>query len=185
MSEIRLNEHVKLSNVGDGLAAMADRERSMIFVWDCGPAIPEAPKRPVAPKGKEGDPEHDLAVVDFRQALVEYENDIKTYGARKTEYAQFQKQWGGPYEIKFWSVDARDALERDKNAVDEGRQPGKRYYISSRTRGYDGLPNGGLPGNLKPGAGHFENLRREREGDADVEAARRADPVFGTQEMRQ
>ncbi|MGD1017298.1 MAG: hypothetical protein ABR863_12800 [Roseiarcus sp.] len=181
---IQLNEFIKLSNLGPDAVAMADRERSMVYVWDCGPTAPSAPRRPVAPKGKEGDPEFDLAMVDFRQALVDYEADLKTYGARKEEFAHWQRQNGGPIELKMWSVDARDAFARDGKAVDEGRQPAKRYFISSRTRGHESLPNQGLPGNLKPGKGHLENLRREREGDADLDAARRADPIFGAMERR-
>ena len=181
---IQLNEYVKLSNVGPGLAAMADRERSMVYLWDCGPTAPSAPKRPVAPRGKEGEPEFDLAMVDFRQALLDYEADLRTYGARKDEFAKWQTQNGGPFEIKMWSVDARAALEIEERAVKEGLVPAKRYFISSRTRSFESLPNQGLPGNMKPGKGHFENLRREREGEADLDEARRSDPVFGSREMR-
>ena len=141
---IQLNEYVKLSNVGPGLAAMADRERSMVYLWDCGPTAPSAPKRPVAPRGKEGDPEFDLAMVDFRQALLDYEADLRTYGARKDEFAKWQTQNGGPFEIKMWSVDARDALAIDERVVKEGLQPAKRYFISSRTRGFESLAQPGL-----------------------------------------
>jgi hypothetical protein len=184
MSEtIRLSEHVKLSNVSDGLAAMADRERSMIYLWDCGPSEPKAPVRPKAPKGQEGEPEYDLAMVEFRRAIIDYEEGLKTWNARKIEYAQFLRQYGGPYEIKMWSVDARDALERDALAVEEGRQDKKRYCLSARTRGYSNLPNGGLPLNMKPGHGHAENMRREREGEADTASIMRSDPVFGGLEL--
>jgi len=51
--------------------------------------------------------------------------------------------------------------------------------MSARTRGFENLPNGGLPGTMKPGKGHEENMRREREGEGDIAAARKADPVFG------
>ena len=82
------------------------------------------------------------------------------------------------------AVDARDALEIEERAVKEGLVPAKRYFISSRTRSFESLPNQGLPGNMKPGKGHFENLRREREGEADLDEARLSDPVFGSREMR-
>jgi hypothetical protein len=68
--------------------------------------------------------------------------------------------------------------------VKEGRQPAKRYFISSRTRGFESLPNQGLPGAMKPGKAHFDNLNRERAGEADLDEARRSDPVFGSREMR-
>ena len=186
MGTIQISEHTKLSNVDERslVAGMADRERSMVYLWDCGPANPKAPVRPSAPKGKEGDPDFDLAMVDFRKAILDYEDALKAYGVNKAEFAQFDRQWGGPYEIRMWSADAKDAFANDQRAVDEGRQPQKRFFISARTRGYEKLPNGGLPGNLKPGRGHFDNLEREAAGEAEGEAMRRADPVFGNQEMR-
>lgn len=176
---IHLSEYVKLSNVGDGLAGMANREVSMVYMWDTGPTEPKAPLRPKAPKGEEGNPEYDLAVVEFRKALSDYDADLRSYGDRKREYALFLRDAGGPFEVKMWSVDANDALIRDGNAVADGRQEKRRWFISARTRGYETLPNGGLPGSMKPGKGHEENLRREREGDADMAAVRKQDPIFG------
>jgi len=69
--------------------------------------------------------------------------------------------------------------------VQEKRQTRRRYYLASRTRGYGELPNGGLPPGLTPGHKHAENIRREQDGDADMLYARRKDPVFGEQELRQ
>lgn len=153
----------------------ADNASMKVWLWDLGPSKPEAPKRPKAPVGKEGDPEYDLAMVDFREALGDYETGLKAYKQAKLDYADFEKRFGGPYEILMWSCDASDALDRAP----------KRYHISARTRGHEKAKNGGLPAGVQPGHGHAENLRRMAEGDADLAAAMRRDPVFGEQEMRQ
>jgi len=186
MADIRVSEYTKISGVERGslVDGMADREASMVYLWDAGPTAPTQPKRPIPPRGKEGEPEYDLAVIDFREALSVYEAELKAFSARKAEYARWEAQVGGAEEIKMWSVDARDALDRDSLAVKEKRQSSRRYFISARTRGFGSLPNGGLPDNMKPGARHFANLERERDGDSDLAAARRADPVFGAQETR-
>jgi hypothetical protein len=84
-----------------------------------------------------------------------------------------------------WSVNAKDALDNDVAAIKEGRQSERRWFLSSRTRGYERLKNGGLPGNRKPGHGHEENLRREMEANADLLQLRRSDPVFGATENPQ
>lgn len=152
-----------------------DNASMMVVLWDLGPSKPEAPKRPKAPKGNEGEPEYDLALVDFRMEMEDYETALRKHKADKIAYAKFEKDYGGAYEITMWSVDAHDALERDP----------KRYCISSKTRGHGRLKNGGLPIGVKPGHGQSEVERRAREGDADLEVLRRADPVFGTQEARQ
>ena len=162
-------EFTKITNSLEG-----DNQTMMVVLWDLGPSKPEAPKRPVAPKGNAGDPEFDLALIEFKQEIEDYEAALKAYRQAKIDFAKFQERYGGPYEITQWSVDAADTLARDPN----------RYCISSRTRGYERAKNGGLPAGLKPGHGHAENLRRQQEGYADLEEARRRDPVFGTQEVR-
>jgi hypothetical protein len=154
---------------------VADQGDMMVYLWDLGPKEPKAPKRPDVPQGKEGNPEYDLAVIEFKEKLEGYEQALKEFRRAKDDHAAFRKTYGGPYEIRMWSCDAADALARDEH----------RYRISSRTRGYEKLKNRGLPEGLTPGHGHEENLRREQEGDAELLAARRRDPVFGTQEMRQ
>lgn len=185
MADLRVSEFIKLRDSGDGFDAFAqNRQTSQVWLWDCGPPPPVAPKRPAAPKGTEGNPDFDLAMIEFNIAKDEYAAELKAHGQRKVEFADFEKRYGGPYLIQRWSVDASEALANDARAVKEGRQPQRRYYLSSRTRGYETLPNGGLPSGLKPGHGHAENIRREREGDVDMELARQRDPVFGTQEIR-
>ncbi len=184
--EFRINEMVKITGLGQGAAGMLhNEEASRVWLWDCGPTKPTPPSRPTAPKGKEGDPEFDLALVEFKETLEAYSADIKAYGRAKEEFAAWHKNFGGPYMLAFWSVDARDALENDLRAVTEGRQAKRRYFMSARTRGYGNLPNGGLPEGMKPGHRHAENMRREEAGDVDMEYARRKDPVFGEQELRQ
>jgi hypothetical protein len=158
-----------------------DQRLQTVVLWDMGPPKPEPPKKPrwVAPNGtKEGDPDYDLAKLEFKGVLEQYEDDLRTYGRAKQEYAEFQKQWGGPYEClgvgPYFSVDAWDAIQRDP----------KRYCVSSRTRGYGNRPNQGLPDGVKPGRGHFENLKRIEAGESDLALARARDPVFGQQELR-
>lgn len=174
-----MNEFIKINS-----NMTTDADSSQVWLWDCGPPKPEPPKRPVAPKGKEGEPEFDLSMIEFGEALIEYGAQLKTYSARKVEHADFVRRYGGPYLIKWWSADAKDALDNDGRAVAEGRQTRRRYFMSSRTRGHEKLPNGGLPENMRPGHGHAENLRREEEGDAELVQARRTDPIFGAQELR-
>lgn len=152
----------------------ADNASMTVWLWDTGPVKPEPPKRPKPPKGTEGEPEYDLAMVEFREAMDDYGGALKAYKLAKQEYADFEKRYGGPYEIQQWSCDAQDTLARDP----------KRYCISSRTRGYEKLKNGGLPAGVKPGHGQAAQEERERQGLAEFEALRRSDPVFGNQEAR-
>lgn len=152
-----------------------DNRTLQVVLWDLGPSVPEPPTRPEVPTGKEGDPKFDLAMIEFRQQMEDYEAALKVFGSARKEYAAFQKQQGGPIERIFWSCDAQDALARDP----------KRYCISSSTRGYEKLKNRGLPIGVKPGHGQAENERRAAEGAADLAAAQRADPVFGAVEARQ
>lgn len=151
-----------------------DNALLMVWLWDLGPAKPVIPDRPKAPTEKEGTPAHDLAMVDFREAIADYELALAAYKKAKVEYADFIKRYGGAYEIQQWSCDASDALTRAPT----------RYCISSRTRGHERDKNHGLPPGVKPGHGQAELERREREGTAELEAIRRADPVFGTHEAR-
>ena len=184
MSEVSLFPGVKMSADGDVGLPVNSFAIQQVILWDIGPEKPKAPSRPHAPKGKEGDPEYDLAKVEFKDALEDYEQALRDFKRAKEDHARWYKQNGGPIEISFWSCDAWDALDRDRQAVADGRQTQLRYYISSRTRGHEGLPNRGLPENAKPGHGQAENERREREGSEDLAQMRRSDPVFGEQELR-
>jgi hypothetical protein len=152
-----------------------DNASMMVWLWDLGPSKPVAPARPKPPKGQEGDPEYDLAMIEFREAMADYEVALKAHKQAKLDYADFETRYGGPYEFQQWSCDAADTLARDT----------KRYCISSRTRGYEKLPNKGLPKGMTPGHGQAENMRRAQEAAVDFEALKRSDPVFGNQEARQ
>lgn len=179
MAEQQLYEGVKITGWG-----VDHRSMQEVWIWDCGPEKPKAPERPKTPKGAIGEPEYDLAMIEFKEALEKYADDLKTYGAKKKEHAEFESRNGGPVEMVQWSCDARDTFRYDAEAVRDGRQMKPRYHLSSRTRGHEKLPNLGLPDGVRPGKGQEENLRRLAESNADLYRARQRDPVFG-QELRQ
>lgn len=173
----QIGEGVRLRTDDDDsdFAALAqDREIARVWLWDLGPEKPNAPTRPQPPNGKEGDPKYDLAVIEFKDQLVDYEAALRGYKQALIDYEAWQTRFGGPYAFSQHSVDARDTLERDP----------KRYCVMSRTRGHSHLKNQGLPDGVKPGRAHFENLERERAAGIDLENARRRDPVFGEAEVR-
>lgn len=153
---------------------IVDRGTQMVVLWDLGPQKPVPPKRPNAPKGKEGDPEFDLAKIEFQEELDDYQAALKAYSTAKIDYAKWLKDVGGPIERTMWSCDADDALARDP----------KRYCISASTRGHANAPNRGLPEGQKPGKGHIEQQKRIEAGEADMVQLRKSDPVFGAQELR-
>lgn len=192
MSEVQIAPGIKMSAGGNTDLPPNSAELARVILWDIGPSKPMAPKRPVLSeilkKGKDGDPEYDLAKIESADALDEYQAGLRTYKAQKEEYAAWHKRNDGPVEIMFWSCDAFDALERDAAAVkaaeEAGHKTSRRYYISASTRGHSGLPNRGLPEGVKPGHGQAEQERRAREGDEEIAKALRADPVFGQQELR-
>jgi len=175
----QVSEHTKLNGTADFDAMARGREISTVYLWDCGPEKPVAPKRPDVPKGTDGDPEYEVAKVEFKDLLETYERQIREYARAKVEFEKWQSDYGGPIERRFWSCDAQDAMARDQRAVAESRQKEPRYYISTRTRGYERKHNLGLPKGVKPGHGQAAQEERERQGIADLERAARADPVFG------
>jgi hypothetical protein len=208
VSEVQLFPGVKMTTSGNTDLPPNSFDIQQVILWDIGPMKPVAPRRPEVPKkGKEGDPEYDLAKIEFSGALEEYDTALKRWKQEKIDYADWHKRNGGPVELSFWSCDAADALARDdanapismvkvlddKGQVvldDQGNEKEEevkhlRYFISARTRGYSRLPNRGLPVTAPPpGKGQAELERRALEGDADLVAARRADPVFGQQKIR-
>jgi len=161
----------------------AESEAQQVYLWDIGPEKPIQPRRPETPKGKEGEPAFELAMIDFRDELEAYTTALKDHAQRAREYERFQRDHGGPIELQRWSVDAQDALMNDGAAVTDKRQTRLRYYISSRTRGYAKLLNFGLPEGMKPGRGHAENLRREKEAQQEFQKVRKSDPVFGIEAL--
>lgn len=155
---------------GDGIATASDLDREQASmrrrVWDVGPQKPTAPARPEAPKGKNGDPDYEVAKIDFQEVLEDYQEAIRTYGRLKQEYADWHKRYGGPFELVMWSMDALEALQRDP----------KRYFES-----HPSLQNHGLPAEMKPGRFHYENIARTRLSDDELARARDRDPQFGNQ----
>lgn len=157
-------EFTKVTNNLEG-----DLDLTWVYLWDKGPKKPSPPQRPDLPKGKIGDPEFDLAMIEFKEFLEDYERALKAYSKAKDDYAKWHKDNGGPFEIKMYSVNATEALQRDPD----------RYCVSAKTRGHGSRTNQGLPDGMKPGRAHFENLARIAAGESDMEQARRSDPVFG------
>lgn len=179
MAETQLYEGIKFS--GDWVDSA---ELNRVYLWDIGPEKPGIPKRPIPPQGKENDPEYQLSKVEFNEALEEYQAAIKKAKKDKDEHALWHRRNGGPIECLFDAPSAKEALENDQRAVEEGRQEKLRWFLSARTRGYSKLPNRGLPETLKPGHGQAEQERRAAEGESDLISARKSDPVFGKQELR-
>lgn len=145
---------------------VADQHSMMVRLWDLGPNEGDIPTRPETPKGKEGSPEYDLAMIDFRGDLANYETALKAYGQAKKDFAAWQDTYGGPYEFEMYSVDAREALAIAPD----------RYLVSD-----DRLPNHGLPKGRKPGRWHAEEKQRQEELRRFTAQQVARDPVFGTQ----
>ena len=160
-----------------------EHQKSKVFVWDCGPEEPALPEEPEPPTVSFGDPKFRLAELQHKRALKHYEDALLAYERQQKEYDHWQTNVRGPVELMMWSTDARDALEHDARAVEQGRQKKRRYYISSRTRGYEKTRNLGLPNNIEPGPGHQENLERQLAGEKEFVEVLKRDPQFG-QETR-
>lgn len=141
-----------------------DTHSLMVMLWDTGPEAPEPPEKPALPSGKEGSPEHDLALIEFKGALATYEKALVAFGQAKRDHADWHGKFGGPYEIEMFSVDAREALQIAPS----------RYFVSD-----DRLKNHGLPDKRQPGKWHEDQkqVRAEAARNRARELAR--DPVFG------
>lgn len=109
----------------------------LVKIWDLGPTPPEAPGKPELPKGKEGSAEHDLALIDFRGELANYETALKAYGQAKKDFAAWHTTYGGPYQAEMYSVNAREAIQIEPSrymvALPKGRKPGK-YHADEQQR---------------------------------------------------
>jgi hypothetical protein len=186
MAELQITPGIKFRGGDDentlGIIGMAEIQR--VWLWDLGPEKPIEPKKLVAPKGRDGDPQYELEKAEFQVVLEDYKEALIAFKKDKIEYAAWLKNVGGPIEVMFDSPSAREAQEADLRAVGEERQTRLRWaHVSSRTRGYAKLANRGLPDGVKPGHGQSEQERRIREGESDLVAARKTDPVFGQQEL--
>jgi hypothetical protein len=184
LTVLRLSELTQLKSEDDksSFGAMASAsDISRVVLWDVGPSRPIPPSRPKPPKGAEGDPEFDLAKLEFRDELEAYDEALRRYKKQREDFKDFETRWGGPHEISMWSADARDALTNDARAVAERRQDAPRYFMSSRTRGSENLANSGLPPKMSPGRGHEAEMERLRQSGVDLRTMQRRDPVFGEQ----
>jgi hypothetical protein len=157
--------------------------KSKVFIWDCGPEEPHLPDEPEPPTTPFGDPRYQLENLRHKRAVKHYEDALLAFERAEREYQHWQTNVRGPIELMMWSTDARDALEHDARAVEQGRQKKPRYYVSSRTRGYERVKNLGLPKDMLPGPGHAENLERQLAGEKEFVEVLKSDPQFG-QETR-
>lgn len=179
MAEQQLFEGIKFS--GDWADA---KEISTVVLWDIGPEQPIEPKKPLAPKPRDGDPQYEADKVQFGRELKKYKKAMDDFEKAEVEYEDWAVRFGGAIEWIGDSITAKENMERDLRAVRERRQTRPRWYVSSRTRGHSHLKNRGLPEGVKPGHGQAEQERRAAEGESDLIAARKSDPVFGQQELR-
>jgi hypothetical protein len=159
------------------------RDLQAVWLWDCGPEEPILPDEPIPPALPITDPKYHLENLRHKRAVKRYEDELLIFERNEKEFQNWHKNIRGPVELRMWSTEARDALKYDAKAVEEGRQKKRRYFLSSRTRGSERIPNLGLPPGVMPGAGHIENLERQLAGEKEFVEILKADPQFG-QETR-
>lgn len=169
MAKVQTGEYSSYSN-----NLIDELGRSKVFLWDCGPEEPLPPDEPDPPP-----PNDPLAMLRHKRAVKRYDEELAIYDRNEAEYQHWQKNVRGPVEIIMWSCDARDALEHDARAVKDERQKKLRYYVSSRTRGFEKARNFGLPNGMTPGAGHQDNLDRQIAGEKEFVEVLKKDPQFG------
>ena len=153
--------------------------KSKVYLWDIGPEEPAPPDEPIPPALPITDPKYHLENLRHKRAVKRFEDELLIYERNETEFQNWHRNVRGPVELMMWSCDARDALEHDGRAVAENRQKKLRYYISSRTRGYEKAKNFGLPIGVEPGAGHQDNLLRQFAGEKEFIEVLKKDPQFG------
>jgi hypothetical protein len=161
-----------------------EHAKSKVWLWDCGPEEPALPEEPDPPTLPVTDPRYPLEQLRHRRTVKNYEEELVRFDAREREHKHWHTNVRGPVELMMWSTDARDALAHDARAVAEGRQQKLRYYISSRTRGYERIKNLGLPRDVVPGEGHQENIERQLAGHKEFAEILKSDPQFGQEAPR-
>lgn len=130
----------------------------LVKIWDLGPDAPTMPSKPELPKGKEGSAEYEMAMIDFEGELAVYKTALATYGRMKKDHAEWHHQYGGPYQIEMYSVNAREAIQIEPT----------RYSAE--------LPKGRKAGRWQ--TEEQQRLKDERQSFAKMIAR---DPVFGSQ----
>jgi hypothetical protein len=104
----------------------------MLWLSDFGPPAPVAPVAPVAPQGNIADPAYVLAMVEFWPVMEAHAKAVAAYTAATIEYVEWHSQHGSFHETLEYPMDAKSAIAADERAVKEGRQSGRRYYLSPR-----------------------------------------------------
>ena len=148
------------------------------FLWDLGPEEPPLPEEPVM-EVMPNDPRYQLELLRHKRAVKRFEDALAIYDRNEQEFQHWHRNIRGPVELIMWSCDADDAMRNDARAVEEGRQKRQRYYISSKNKGYEKLPNLGLPNGVKPGIGYQESLDRQIAVEKEFVDAIKNDPQFG------
>jgi|SRR5215472_5214246 len=174
MATVQTGEYSKYSN-----NLIDELGKSKVYLWDIGPEEPEPPAEPVPPALLPTDPKYHLEQLRHRRAVKRFEDELLIYERNEAEYQHWHRNIKGPVELIMWSCDARDALVNDAAAVQDQRQKKLRYYVSSRTRGFEKAKNLGLPAGVVPGPGHQENLLRQFAGEKEFIEALKKDPQFG------
>jgi secreted Zn-dependent insulinase-like peptidase len=136
----------------------AEINKLLVKIWDLGPRAPETPVKPELPQGKEGSAQHDLAMIDFRAGLSQYETALKAYAQEKKDFDEWHRVYAGPYQIEMYSANAREALQNDP----------ERYAVE-------------LPKGRKPGKWHADEQQRQAEHRRTFAQMVARDPVFGSQ----
>jgi hypothetical protein len=181
MAEVRyLDGQPAIRNTG---ILTEQRDIQAVWLWDLGPEEPEPPDEPIPPALPVTDPKYHLENLRHKRAVKRFEDELVLYDRLEREFQHWHKNVRGPIEFRMNSTEARDALKYDAQAVEDGRQKKRRWYLSARTRGSERLKNHGLPPGVEPGPGHIENLERQLAGEKEFVDLLKADPHFG-QESR-
>lgn len=143
---------------GPPVETNTDSQSLLVRIWDLGPPVPEAPTKPGLPEGKEGSPQHDLAMIEFEGELANYKTALAAYGRMKKDHAEWHKDYAGPYQFETHSVNAREAIQNEPS----------RYAAE-------------LPKGRKPGKYHADQLQRQADERRTFAQTVARDPVFGNQ----
>lgn len=136
----------------------SDLNSMIVKIWDLGPKAPTIPVKPDLPTAKEGTPQYDLAMIDFRGELSQYETGLKAYAQEKKDFDEWHRVYAGPYQIEMYSVNAREAIQ-----IEPGR------YVAE------------LPKGRKPGKWHADQQQARVEAKRTFAQTIARDPIFGNQ----
>ena len=146
-----------------------------VAVWDTGPERPVKPAKPVPPKAPHGSIEADIAAIELKEAIANYDAQLAHYIAQLKDHDAWHARHSGPVILEMWSCDWKDAARHDTTATAEGRQHRRRYYRYDPRAQHQGLPVG-----TAPGRSHAEQIERRAAADQALEVAQASDPEFGS-----